>query len=225
MAHWRIFLSITLLIILAGVVLTEKKHESPPAIAEETPVRLGEIVVQAPVPLRAPSAALPLQKPGKSKRASFNVDTSQVFPDSHRAPVRVNGHVWKWLSGVVAVKEEIAREREISFQTTARGFALVSASEVPAEVESFSLVERADNGLVGVFTGVIVSQSKAPLENLDGLASSCGLSVVQSYPAINSYLFNNLDKSENEESITCLRETGLFKRLEWEILSGPRLAQ
>lgn len=225
MAHWRIFLSITLVIILGGLYLTEDRREMAPMIAEKAPVRLSEIVVQAPVPLRAPSAALALQKPIKSKQASLNVGDAEAVHDSQRAPLKVAGHVWNWLSGVVAVVEDVAREQGLIIMSSARGFAVVSASEVPAEVESFSLLERADNGLVGVLTGVIVAQSFEPLENPEGVANTCGVSLGQSYPAIKSYLFKKLDKFETEELITCLRETGLFKRLEWEILSGPRLAQ
>lgn len=225
MQHWRIFFFVALFVVLGSWFLSRPERAHAPSMVAEVPVRLPEIIVQAPLVLRAPSAASSQSKNRSTPRAAFTVDAASVYPEPQRPPLRVSGHAWNWLSGVVAVPEELARARGMSIQSSARGFALVSASEVPAEVESFSLLERADNGLVGVFTGVIVTQSFEPLENAEGLARSCGVQVSQSYPAIKSYLFKNLDKTETEDSMTCLRETALFKRLEWEILSGPRLAQ
>lgn len=225
MQHWRIFFFVALIVALGSWFLSRGVITHAPTVVAEAPVRLPEIVVEAPLVLRAPSATSAPPKLTRAARASFALAAGDAYLDPQRPSLKASGHVWNWLSGMVAVPEELARERGLGIQSTARGFALVSASEVPPELESFPLLERADNGLVGVLTGVIVSQSFTPLENVDGLARSCGVVLAQSYPAIKSYLFKVLDKSETEDSITCLRETGLFKRLEWEILSGPRLAQ
>jgi hypothetical protein len=143
---------------------------------------------------------------------------------NEKAAIMQNEVDWKWLEGVVAVKKS-ALPPGVPIIGQRAGFVIVASSEVPQNVESFLLVERADNGVKGIFTGVIKAMGGVNLESAGQFLSQCPVEMVESFPAIKSYLLKVHSQDELEESMTCLKSTGLFKHLEWEILSAPNVQQ
>lgn len=92
-------------------------------------------------------------------------------------------------------------------------------------MEGLPLVEREDNGLVGIFTGVLKAMGKSGLQNDGQFRSVCPCEINQAYPQLKSYLLETSDGQSHEELKTCLQGTGLFNRLEWEILDHPHTSR
>jgi len=93
----------------------------------------------------------------------------------------------------------------------------VRAGDVPVGTETFAVVERSDNGVLGVMTGVL----KAMGDRGDGdFLNECPGEMVESYPALKSHLLR--PSGEPDEFHNCLTALNRFKRLEWEILDRPR---
>jgi hypothetical protein len=180
-----------------------------PAAASAPPVLMAEPTA-TPLVVRAPAQSPnPVAKP-RNEVAQLP-EHDRAFTN---APVlRQSGREWRQLDGVVAVRAS-ARLPSVS---ELHGFSLVRSGDVPAGTETFAVVERSDNGLLGVKTGVL----KALGDRGEGeFLQDCPGIMVETYPALKSYLLR--PSGEPDEFHQCLSALNRFKRLEWEILDRPR---
>jgi hypothetical protein len=129
------------------------------------------------------------------------------------APIRQSGRQWRQLDGVVAVRTS-ARLPRVS---ELHGFSLVHSGDVPVGTETFPVVERTDNGMLGVMTGVLKALGDKGAGEFLG---DCPGTVVETYPALKSHLLR--PSGEPDDFMNCLAALNRFKRLEWEILDRPR---
>jgi len=174
---------------------------------------------------RVPASTVVLRPPLKnkaSKKPSPGHDPIQldehVAPiDDARAPITQGRHRWRFLAGVSAIAVD-------AHDPLARlsGYAIVNSADVPAGVEALSLVKREDNGLVGIFTGVIRAVGEKG-QSQGSFLSECSQGHIQeSYPALKSYLLKSNPDQDAQEYFQCLSGLGRFKTLNWEILDHPR---
>lgn len=218
---------ISLIIIIAVFVWWKSSSENTHVanLSESTPSPI--LVASHSPPTRQPAAqkllpGIPVEK--KSGREALIQLPRDVAFVNERAPIVQNEVEWKWLEGVVAIKKS-ALPPGVPVISQRPGFVVVASSDLPANVVSFPLVERTDNGVKGIFTGVIKAMGGASLESAGQFLSQCPVEMVESFPSIKSYLLKVHSQDELEESMSCLKGTGLFKHLEWEILSSPNVQQ
>jgi hypothetical protein len=140
-----------------------------------------------------------------------------------RALLQQNNRRYKFLSGVVAISE---RDLPVGVEVLSRRqtLVLVNAADVPAGVKTMEIVERQDNRSLGIFTGTLKAIARAPLES-ENVLTECNCQVKERYPAIKSYLLLPSETANPSELKDCLTQSGLFKRLDWEILEAPRLSR
>lgn len=138
--------------------------------------------------------------------------------DEARPPIEQNGRRWQFLAGLSAVSVEANVPGEDLGQLS--GYKIVPSSEVPEGVESFSLVKREDNGLVGIFTGVI--RAVGERGTAGSFQSECPVQVKEAYPELKSYLLKASSEAELQECFQCLSNLQRFRSLDWEILDHPR---
>lgn len=223
MRRWSLAL-ILILIVVAAYVLFPREQVSvrPVAVTPSTAKRAPahQPLVLAPHARRPASVPLKITKP----HAAIKLDRENRQVRRDREPVEVSGRRWRWLSGAVAVAAGDPRVAHVSRLSERPGFWVIATSDLPTGVEGFPLVEREDNGLVGIFTGVLKAVGKAGLQHEGQFQSVCPCEIQQSLPQIRSYLLEVPQGQNHEELRTCLKGTGLFKRLEWEILDHPQTA-
>lgn len=140
-----------------------------------------------------------------------------------RRELSQNNRRYKFLSGVVAISE---RDLPAGVEILSRRqtLVLINAADAPAGAKTMEIVERQDNRSLGIFTGTLKAIAKATLES-ENVLTDCGCQVKERYPAIKSYLLLPSDASNTSELKDCLGQSGLFKRLDWEILEAPRLSR
>lgn len=215
------------LVIMVAVVVWWKSSENT-LVANLSESATSPILIASHTPpIRQPAAqrvlpGIPLER--KSGRETMIQLPREVAFVNERAPIVQNEVEWKWLEGAVAVKKS-ALPPGVPVISQRPGFVIVASSDLPANVANFPLVERVDNGVKGIFTGVIKAMGGASLESAGQFLSQCPVEMVESFPSIKSYLLKVHSQDELEESMSCLKATGLFKHLEWEILSSPNVQQ
>lgn len=169
-----------------------------------------------------PHARRPAAEPKKMVRPQSVIRLQrQALKSEARDPIEVSGHRWRWLTGAVAVPAGDPRVAHVARLSERPGFWVIASGDLPPGMEGLPLVEREDNGLLGIFTGVLKALGKSSLENSGQFQSVCPCEIQQSLPNIKSYLLEVSSGQSHEELRTCLMGTGLFKRLEWEILDHP----
>lgn len=186
--------------------------------------------------LTPPEIVRPLarQEPqkGPDSRQPAQVDTSipndEALPPSASADASEgeiiinNKRSWKLIKGVRAIDAHDPLVRDIRPVGKLSGFVILRAQDVPAGSTPLRLVRRADNGLVGVFTGIIKAIGEKG-SNTGSFVSDCPQGgIEESWPALKSYLLKASRPSDEGSYFDCLTNLGRFKRLEWEILDHPR---
>lgn len=208
-----------ILIVAAGYFFYPKEQKTVPAVVarpniKRTPAHQPLMFsMQDRRPIR-PAKRAPAQ-------SVLRVDRGKLTVDSERAPLKQNGRRWRWMSGAVAVSAGDLRVAHLPRLSERPGFWIVAASDLPPTVIGLPLVEREDNGLLGIFTGVLKAIGKSELQNDGQFRSVCACEIEESYPHLKSYLLRPSHGQEHQELSTCLQSTGLFKRLSWEILDHP----
>ncbi len=222
MRRWSV---VILLIVVAAYVFYPKERVGVVAPALVTKAATPK-VVQTPLVLaphiRRPASVVPKQVASQS---ALKIDRQAVFPRDDRPMLVQSGRRWRWLDGAVAVPSDDPRVAHVPRLSERAGFWVIASGDLPAGMEGLPLVEREDNGLVGIFTGVLKAMGKAGLKDDGQFRSACPCEVNQAYPQLKSYLIEVSDGQSHEELRTCLQGTGLFKRLEWEILDHPHTSR
>jgi len=219
---WRWILSATL-VVCAVYFLTQKSAQNPRAVQTERP--LPVLVSKAQIPFKpevSPQRA-PAQV-GSEKahlKATIKLDRAQVDGNVERPLLEQKSHRWRWLSGAVAVSSSDPRVAGIARLSERAGFWIIAEGDLPGGVEGLPLVEREDNGLVGIFTGVMKAMGKSGLQEASQFQTQCPCEVQESYPQLKSYLLKPHGDNYSEFK-DCLQGLGVFKKLEWEILDHPR---
>ncbi len=214
MRRWSIALIFMAVIVYA---LFPREQDSARPVIVSAPKNLRapaqQILVLAPQ-VRAPATAA--KNTARSKSA-IRLGRKEV---QARSGFEQSGRRWRWLSGAVAIRaqDHLAHLPRLSERP---GFWVIAATDLPAGVAGLPLVEREDNGLVGIFTGVLKAVGKASLQSSGQFQSVCPCEIEQAYPQIKSYLLATGQGQSHVELRTCLEGTGLFKRLDWEILDHP----
>jgi hypothetical protein len=158
-------------------------------------------------------------------QSALKIDRQAVFARDERPALEQSGRRWRWLDGAVAVPSGDPRVAHVTRLSERAGFWVIASGDLPAGMDGMPLVEREDNGLVGIFTGVLKAMGKSGLQDDGQFRSVCPCEVNQAYPQLKSYLLETSDGQSHEELKTCLQGTGLFKRLEWEILDHPHTSR
>ncbi|MFP5490082.1 MAG: hypothetical protein ACLGG0_01175 [Bacteriovoracia bacterium] len=215
------------IVILVAVVAWWKSSDNTHVTTNNDNIHSPILVASHTPPLRQPAAqrvlpGIPVER--KSGREAMIQLPREVAFVNEKTPIVQNEVEWKWLEGAVAVKKS-ALPPGVPVISQRPGFVIVASSELPANMVSFPLVERTDNGVKGIFTGVIKAMGGASLESAGQFLSQCPVEMVESFPSIKSYLLKVHSQDELEESMSCLKATGLFKHLEWEILVSPNVQQ
>ncbi len=222
MRRWPFFV---ILIAVAAYVFSPKERVSVVAPALVTRAATPK-VVQAPLVLaphvRRPASVVPKKV---APQSALKIDRQSVFTREDRPLLVQSGRRWRWLDGAVAVPSDDARVAHVPRLSERAGFWVIASGDLPAGMEGLPLVEREDNGLVGIFTGVLKAMGKPGLQNDGQFRSACPCEINQAYPQLKSYLLEVSAGQSHEELKTCLQGTGLFKRLEWEILDHPRTSR
>jgi|GEM_PF-4562056 len=221
MRRWSI--ALILIAVTAYVLFPREQISVRPIVAKSADTNRAP--AQQPLVL-APHARRPAALPKKvvNPQSVIRLDRQSVHVLSGRDPVEVSGRRWRWLAGAVAVPAGDQRVAHLPRLSERPGFWVIASGDLPAGMEGFPLVEREDNGLIGIFTGVLKAVGKAGLQNEGQFQSACPCEIQQSLPHIKSYLLEVSQGQTHEELRTCLKGTGLFKRLEWEILDHPQTA-
>jgi len=172
--------------------------------------RPSPAVVIAPSASRSPAqVAAPLNPPRNEVAQLPEHDRDY----STKPPLKQSGREWRYLDGVVAVRPS----GQLPSLSELHGFSLVRAADVAVGTETFAVVERSDNGILGVMTGVLKAMGD---RGAGDFLNHCPGEVVESYPALKSHLLR--PSGEPDEFHYCLTALNRFKRLEWEILDRPR---
>lgn len=189
-------------------------ERTPPAVSVKV-----EIPLKPQVVARAPAE---VKDHGKSSLpATIKLDRSEVSHHRERPLLEQKSHRWRWLSGAVAVSSGDERVAQIPRLSERAGFWIIAEGDLPAGVVGFPLLEREDNGLLGIFTGTMKAMGKGQLRSPDQFQTQCPCEIQESYAQLKSYLLKPKDDNYSEFK-DCLASTGLFKKLEWEILDRPR---
>lgn len=214
--------SFALILIAVAVYLLFRREQVSvrPVVATSSPVKRAP--AQQPLVL-APHARRPAAEPKKIVRPQsvIRLDRQVLQVRSDREPLEVSGRRWRWMTGAVAVPAGDQRVAHVARISERPGFWVIASGDLPPGMEGLPLVEREDNGLLGIFTGVLKALGKPSLESSGQFQSVCPCEIQQSMPNIKSYLLEVSQAQSHEELRTCLKGTGLFKRLEWEILDHP----
>jgi hypothetical protein len=222
MRRWSIVL---ILIVVAVYVFYPKERVSvvAPAVVIKTVVQpvVHKPLVLAPH-IRRPASVL-LKK--VAPQSALKIDRQNVFARGDRPALEQSGRRWRWLDGAVAVPSDDPRVAHIPRLSERAGFWVIASGDLPSGMEGLPLVEREDNGLVGIFTGVLKAMGKPGLQDDGQFRSACPCEINQAYPQLKSYLLEVSNGQSHEELKTCLQGTGLFKRLEWEILDHPHTSR
>lgn len=128
---------------------------------------------------------------------------------------------YRLVEGKVALTSAQAKGLTVPIESQIGNWVIIDERDAPADKVSYPIVQREGSTLRGIFRGVIKAQSLAPLNPVD--ISHCPGSVLSSMPAIKIALIELSSPSSPEELKSCLIETRLFKRLEWEVLDQPRV--
>lgn len=168
-----------------------------------------------------PLVLAPEVKPRPHASRVIQLDEHDREHDVTRPSIQQNGRRWSFVAGVAAVSHGAPGTEHIPVRSGLGGFDVVGESDVPANVESYPIVQREDNGLLGIFTGTIKAVGERGPAG--GHADDCpGGQVQESYPALKSYLLRSSDAGSAQTYFDCLTNSGRFKRVEWEILDHPR---
>ena len=200
---------IVVIILVAAVVWWKSSETTHVAnLSDITPSPI--LTASHSPPMRQPAAqrvlpGIPVER--KSGREAMIQLPREVAFVNERAPILQNEVEWKWLEGAVAVKKS-ALPLGVLVIAQRPGFVIVASSDLPANVANFPLVERVDNGVKGIFTGVIKAMGGASLESAGQFLSQCPVEMVESFPSIKSYLLKVHSQDELEESMSCLKSTG-----------------
>lgn len=198
-----------------GFVQSKKNAQRLPAVTQVT----ESIKSAAPERTQAPMALGPIQHVTRVRPKKLQA--RDITPSS-RAGFEQGGERWRWVDGLVAVAEGTQGIDRALIKETRPGFWLLSGADLPVDTPHLKLVQREDNGLLGIYTGVIRAMGKGEAHAAQPWRSDCPAQVVESYPALDSVLLRAPAGVKDDELSGCLRHTNLFKRVEWEILDRPR---
>lgn len=185
------------------------------------------VVTTVTVPKRLPAQASPtsVSKPVPQVVQKKKLQTGPIKLEDYDSPIDstrptiANGkRNWHFISGLSAVA--INTPGIPTPLDVMSGFAVINSGDVPAGVESYSLVKRDDNGLVGIFTGIIKAVGEKGATPGSFLTECPQGEIKESYPALKSYLLK-AHNSDEQEFFECLSLLRRFKLLEWEILDHP----
>lgn len=197
-------------------ILTPPDQKVVP-VTKITNQKIERVPAQAKVVVPAKVKPQPLQQK-KLQTGPIELSDYDSQVDDARAEIVNGNRRWKFISGLSAVA--LSTPGIPTPLDVMSGFAVINSADVPEGVESFSLVKRDDNGLIGIFTGTI----KAIGEKADfpgSFLSECPQGgIKESYPALKSYLLK-ANSSEEQAYFECLSSLRRFRRLEWEILDHP----
>ncbi|MBY0517028.1 MAG: hypothetical protein K2P81_08980 [Bacteriovoracaceae bacterium] len=221
MKRWWIFLT---LILALGFFFFFQKKPAPANVAEIKPQPLSSQRAPAQVALTDRPSVTKESRRDNFRASTLNIDRQIISPSVNTPGFSQNGRLWRWLDGAVAVDSNDSRVRDIPVISRRAGFVIIASGDLPRGVEGLQLVEREDNKLVGIFTGILKAQGSNQLSQSSQFSSQCPCEIKESYPSIRGYLIKSSEEN-HEELRTCLQSTGLFKKLEWEILSQARFAQ
>ena len=220
MRRWSVFV---ILILAAIYFFYPKEQRAVPAVVSAPNIK--RTPAQQPLVFSMHNRR-PVRPPKRAPAQSvLRVDRAKLTVNSGRPSLEQNGRRWRWMSGAVAVFAGDLRVAHLPRLSERPGFWIVASSDLPAGVVGLPLVEREDNGLLGIFTGILKAIGKSGLNDPGQFYSVCPCEIEESYPQLKSYLLRPSQGQEYQELSTCLQGTGLFKRLDWEILDHPRTSR
>lgn len=220
------------MLLLLAVIFFWQRPEEGPVVSQAPSSGVSPALVPqaAPVPPVPTLVMRPTRAPAAIPRPPAQAAAIQLAPhlqsvDTTRAGMEQNGRKWRFVEGVRAVLADDPRLARVERLSQRAGFWIIAEADVPAGMESMGLVEREDNGLMGIFTGTLKAMGNKRLKGSGQFLSECPAQIEESYPQINSYLLRSADADGAHDLRDCLVSTGLFKRVEWEILDRPHLAR
>lgn len=194
-------------------------------------LRLKEVLVVKNSPKRAPAQSsssapalpllpTPIKRPPTRQVLELPEHSTQV--DEERPPLQSGKHRWHFLAGLSAIARGAGGGAGLDGYGEFSGYQILSTADVPAGVESFALVKRADNGIVGIFTRVIRAVGERGAHSAQFVNECPQGAILESYPVLKSYLLRAHSSTDDQEYFECLSALGRFKSLDWEILDHPR---
>lgn len=162
-----------------------------------------------------------LKRPASLENSPKTIPLSQRL-DSQR-PLKIGNKNYQILEGKLAITSAQAQRLNINSEARVGGWVIIDERDAPLDVVSYPLLQREGSATIGIFRGVIKAQSFNALMSSD--ISHCPGTVLSAMPAIKISLIELNSSSSPDELKSCLTETRLFSRLEWEILDQPRLAR